>query len=101
MGVSSVFESFNRRPRPQKNADILHLANEKKLGNIEWVEEKAGGKISWKRRKIATVIVHVKEGDSIIVSELSRLGRSMLECMGILSIELVRQIGIYAVKGNW
>ena len=71
------------------------------MRNIEWVEEKASGKISWKRRKIATVIGHVKEGDSIIVSELSRLGRSMLECMGILSIELVRQIGIYAVKGNW
>ena len=34
----------------EKNkADILHLANEKKLGNIEWVEEKASGKISWKR----------------------------------------------------
>ena len=37
----------------------------------------------------------------MIVSELSRLGRSMLECMEILSIGSQKQINIYAVKGNW
>ena len=37
----------------------------------------------------------------ILVSELSRLGRSMLECMEILSVALERDIRIYAVKGNW
>ena len=35
------------------------------------------------------------------MSELSRLGRSMLECMEILSIALERGINVYAVKGNW
>jgi DNA invertase Pin-like site-specific DNA recombinase len=40
-------------------------------------------------------------GDTLIVSELSRLGRSMLECMEILSIASEKQINIYAVKGNW
>lgn len=40
-------------------------------------------------------------GDNIVVSELSRLGRSMLECMEILSIAFEKGINIYAVKGNW
>ena len=43
----------------------------------------------------------VKSGDRIIVSELSRLGHSMLECMEILSIATEKGIAIYAVKGNW
>ncbi len=81
--------------------DILNLANEKKLGTVEWVEEKASGKINWRKRKIAQVIDSLKEGDTILVSELSRLGRSMLECMEILSISLEKKINIYAVKGNW
>jgi DNA invertase Pin-like site-specific DNA recombinase len=34
-------------------------------------------------------------------SELSRLGRSMLECMEILSIASQKRINVYAVKGNW
>jgi DNA invertase Pin-like site-specific DNA recombinase len=33
--------------------------------------------------------------------KLSRLGRSMLECMEILSLAMQKGIRIYAVKGNW
>ena len=85
----------------KNKSDILHLANEKKLGTVEWVKETASGKINWRKRKIAQVIDSLKEGDTILVSELSRLGRSMLECMEILSIALEKKIIIYAVKGNW
>jgi DNA invertase Pin-like site-specific DNA recombinase len=86
----------------EKNkADILKLANDKDLGKVYFTEEKASGKISWKKRKIADIIEKLKDGDTIIVSELSRLGRSMLECMEILSIASQKKINIYAVKGNW
>ena len=85
----------------KSKSDILHLANEKKLGTVEWVKEKASGKMSWRKRKIAEVIDSLKQSDSILVSELSRLGRSRLECMEILSIALEKKINIYAVKGNW
>lgn len=86
----------------EKNkSDILALANEKKLGQVGWVEEKVSGKVSWRNRKIAQVIDELSAGDSLVVSELSRLGRSMLECMELLSIALEKQINIYAVKGNW
>lgn len=86
----------------EKNkSDILYLANEKGLGKVEWVEEQASGRISWRKREIAQVLDGLHTGDTIIVSELSRLGRSMLECMEILSIASQKQINIYAVKGNW
>ncbi len=86
----------------EKNkANILSLANEKKLGNVEFVEETISGRVSWKKRKVANILEDLKEGDNLIVSELSRLGRSMLECMEILSIASQKKINIYAVKGNW
>ena len=81
--------------------DILHLANDKALGKVEWVEEQASGRIAWQKREIAQVLEELQSGDNLIVSELSRLGRSMLECMEILSIGSQKQINIYAVKGNW
>ncbi len=71
------------------------------LGHVKFVEEKVSTKVSWRKRKIAEILENCKPGDSIIVSELSRLGRSMLECMEILSIATERGINIYAVKGNW
>ena len=80
---------------------ILKLANHKDLGRVHFIEETASGKLPWRRRKIASVLEERRQGENIVVSELSRLGRSMLECMEILSIAMTRGINIYAVKGSW
>ncbi|MGD0660475.1 MAG: recombinase family protein [Syntrophorhabdales bacterium] len=86
----------------EKNkADILHLANDKRLGHVEWVEEKVSGKVSWKDRKIKAVLDGMREGDNLIVAELSRLGRSMLDIMEILKIAKDKEVNVFAVKGNW
>ncbi|MFZ5572031.1 MAG: recombinase family protein [Thermodesulfobacteriota bacterium] len=81
--------------------EILALANEKDFGKVEWVEEKVSGKKNWKERKIKDVIDSLGSGDRIIVPELSRLGRSMLEIMEMLSIAKEKDISIYAIKGGW
>jgi DNA invertase Pin-like site-specific DNA recombinase len=81
--------------------DILILANQKKLGQVEFVEEKISGKVNWKKRKIFDVIQSMVSCDNLIVSELSRLGRSMLECMEILAVCTEKHINIFSVKGNW
>lgn len=93
--------STNEQDLEKNKADILHHANGKKLGHVEWVEEKASGRVSWKKREIGRVMDELNSGDNLLVSELSRLGRSMLQCMEILSIATEKGIHIYAVKGNW
>lgn len=86
----------------EKNkSDILKLDNEKRLGYVEFIEEQISGKVSWRNRKIFAIINEAKKDDVIIVSELSRLGRSMLEIMEILSIATQKQLKIYSVKGDW
>lgn len=85
----------------KNKADILRLANHHDLGKVHFVEEKVSGKVPWRKRKIAQVLESLQAQDTIIVSELSRLGRSMLECMEILSIATNNGINVYAVKGNW
>lgn len=86
----------------EKNkAEILVFAHDRKLGQINFVDEKVTGKISWKKRKLFDVIEGLKKNDILIVSELSRLGRSMLEIMEILSVSMQKGIKVYAIKGNW
>jgi DNA invertase Pin-like site-specific DNA recombinase len=82
-------------------SSILALANDKDLGKVIFVQEKISGTVPWKKRKIANVIDELDKGDTLIVSELSRIGRSMLEIMQVLSIALEKGINVYAVKGNW
>lgn len=85
----------------KNKSDILHFANHQDLGKVTFVEEIASGRSSWRDRRIAAILDELKEGDSIIVAELSRLGRSMLECMEILALASRKGICIYALKGNW
>jgi DNA invertase Pin-like site-specific DNA recombinase len=86
----------------EKNkADILMLANRRDFGQVGFVEETVSGRVSWRQRQIARVLDDLQAGDRLIVSELSRLGRSMLECMEILSIAAHKGIHLYAVKGEW
>jgi DNA invertase Pin-like site-specific DNA recombinase len=99
--VAYLRVSTDEQDLKKNRADILHLANEKNLGRVHWVEETISGQVSWRKRKIAQVLEALKAGDNLLVSELSRLGRSMLECMELLSIATDQQINIYAVKGNW
>lgn len=86
----------------EKNkADILKYANDNKLGNVDFVEEVVSGKVSWKVRKIKEVIDSLGKDDWLIVAELSRLGRSMLEIMEIIGEAKRQEINIHAIKNNW
>ena len=94
--VSTVDQDFEKNRH-----EILELANDKGFTPVTWVSEKVSGTKSWKERKIKQVIDGLGEGDRLIVPELSRLGRSMLEIMEMLSIAKDKGISIYAVKGGW
>jgi DNA invertase Pin-like site-specific DNA recombinase len=81
--------------------DIRAFANSKDFGRVTFVEEKISGKKSWRTRRIATLIDEMKAGDRLLVSELSRLGRSTLEVLEILKAAQEKGIAIYSVKENY
>lgn len=85
----------------KNKADILEFANRHDLGKVYFVEEIISGRTPWRQRQIAVVLEELQDSDTIIVAELSRLGRSMLECMEILALASRKGIRIYAIKGNW
>ena len=92
--------STDKQETENQRFEILKYANEKKLGNVEFIEETVSGKKSWKVRKIGALIPLLSKGDILIVTELSRLGRSMLEIMEILSILLRKGVELHVVKSN-
>ncbi len=86
----------------EKNkAAILLLAHRKDLGHVHFVEETVSGRVPWRQRQLATILEDLRPGDSLVVSELSRLGRSMLECMEILAIATQKGLKLHTVKGEW
>lgn len=79
---------------------ILEYANRRQLGHVELLSESVSGKTSWKKRQLAGLIDKLAKGDILIVSELSRLGRSMLEIFELISIMLRNNVEIHVVKGD-
>lgn len=86
----------------EKNkADVLHFANERKLGPVEWVEEKVSGVKDWRKRKLGEVMEMLREGDTLITPELSRLGRSTLQVLEVIKAAKEKGVAVHAIKGGW
>ena len=81
--------------------EILEFANTKGLGRVDFVQEVISGTISWSNRELGGLVKKMVKKDVLIVSELSRLGRSMLEIMEVLAILLRKKCKVYAVKSDY
>ena len=99
--VSYLRVSTEDQDTEKNKADVLKFANDRDFGKVHFVEEKVSGTKSWKERKIKKIIDELGEGDRLIVPELSRLGRSMLEIMEILALAKEKEIAIYDIKNGW
>jgi DNA invertase Pin-like site-specific DNA recombinase len=83
----------------EKNkADVLAFANAKGLLKVQFVEEKISGIKSWRKRKLNDVVNSLSQGDILIVPELSRLGRSLVEVLEVLNILSDKDVAVYSVK---
>lgn len=93
--------STSEQDMDKNKSDILFFANEHNLGRVCFVEEKISGTVHWKKRELGAVLERLSDGGNLIVSEFSRLGRSMLECIEVITLCLERKINLYAIKGHW
>jgi len=66
-----------------------------------WVEETISGAKSVGDRELGRLLKSMKKGDTIICSELSRLGRNLFMIMGILNECMSRDIKVWTIKDNY
>ena len=65
--------------------ELLKFAQSNQLAIGEFIEETVSGTKSYKDRKLGNLIKILQKSDTIIITELSRFGRSLLEVMEILN----------------
>lgn len=82
--------------------DILKYANDKGLGKVKIVSEKISGNSTWKKRDgLSSLVYLVQPGDVIITPELTRLGRSLLDVLGLLELLSEKEVKVFSVKENF
>lgn len=79
---------------------ILNYANIKKLEAIEFIEVQISSRKSEEDRKINTLLNNLKNGDTLIVVELSRLGRSVISVVNIINKLVDIGVNIHIIKEN-
>lgn len=81
--------------------EIETFANKNNLEINKWVEETISSRIPLHERGLGKLLKKVKKGDILIATELSRLGRNLLEVMGILQKCLEKDCQIWTLKENY
>ena len=89
-----------QHPANQKD-EIKRFAEKKNIGIDRWVIEIASGSKSEKERKLGRLLKTMRSGDILIVTEISRLSRTLTEIMSIMGKCLEKGIVLYTTKEGY
>jgi DNA invertase Pin-like site-specific DNA recombinase len=81
--------------------EILRFAAKNNLTIDKWCKETVSGSVSAKERKLAKLLREMRSGDSLIVTEISRLSRTLLDIMNILNLCIKKKIILYSTKDGY
>ena len=79
---------------------ILEYANREKISVDNWIDSNKSSRKSTKDRRIDELLKKMVEGDTLIVAELSRLGRSVGQIAMFVDEVVHRKIKIICLKEN-
>lgn len=93
--------STSKQNLANQKDEIERFAKEKGWVIDIWVKETASGKTPCSKRSLGSLLKKIKGGDILIVSEISRISRSLTEIMEIMGKCLERNICLYTVKERY
>lgn len=93
--------STDKQTLENQRDEITRFAKKKEMTIDRWVEEVVSGKVKDSDRRLGYTLKRLKKGDILIVSELSRLSRTLLDIMSIMHSLLARGVILYSVKENF
>lgn len=81
--------------------EIRRFAQARELNIDRWITETVSGKTQDKDRKLGPLLRQMGSGDILIVTEISRLSRTLTEIMSIMGRCLEKKIILYSTKDGY
>lgn len=78
--------SSDKQTTENQRFEISNYAMGRGIKIDRWIEETVSSRKNLRSRKLWALMCKIKGGDSLIVSELSRLGRNMFQIVGIFEL---------------
>ena len=93
--------STDRQSLENQRYEILKYCDTHRLLVGKWVQETISGNKGIEDRKMGGLLKGMIEGDILIVSELSRLGRNLMEVMKILHHCMEKEVKVFTIKEKY
>jgi putative DNA-invertase from lambdoid prophage Rac len=90
--------SMTQQDYENQRHEIMEYAKRNGISVGSWIEIKISSRKTRKERRIDELLASLQAGDTLIVSELSRLGRSTSEVINIVNELIAKGIYFVAIK---
>ncbi len=81
--------------------EIKQFAISKKIRINKWLEETVSSTKKMEDRRFSTILKELKQDDILIISEISRMGRNLMQIMSVLHLCMERKAKVYAIKEGY
>ena len=92
--------STDKQTTENQRFEIRQFAEKNGIIINRWFEETISGATDFRQRKLGKLLKKLTKNDILIASEISRLGRNMLQVMTILHYCLSADAQVWAIKDN-
>lgn len=99
--IAYIRKSTDKQSFEHQEYEIEQYAQKHNLKIDRWIEESISSRKELKKRQLGKLLEELQDGDVLIATEISRLGRSLLEVMGILQICLEKNCQVITIKENY
>jgi len=93
--------SSEKQTLANQKFEITNFSKDRNLIIDEWIEETISSMKRLDERKFGRLLKKMKKGDQLIVSELSRLGRNLMQIMKILHDCMEKDIQVFTIKERY
>jgi DNA invertase Pin-like site-specific DNA recombinase len=98
--VAYLRASTNKQDLSHQKLEILEFARSKQFDISDFIEVTISSRKTSKQRRIDELLELLHEADTLIVTELSRLGRSTAEVITLVNALVERDIRLIVIKQN-
>jgi len=93
--------SSDKQTTENQHFEITNYSKAKDLPINEWIEETISATKKLSDRKFGRLLEKMQKGDILIVTELSRLGRNLMQIMSILHTCMEKDIKVFTIKERY
>lgn len=93
--------STDKQTVQNQEFEITNFTQKNDLKINRWIKETISGTKELDKRKLGPLLKKLRKGDILIASELSRLGRNLLQVMSILHHCMNVEAQVWTIKDNY